>query len=73
MTYVDRSAIGLKPELINNFGSLSKKYGTNEISITGHSLGAAEATLFVYDLLNDYPNYNINYFYYCIYFFIIWF
>ena len=53
----------LKPELINNFGSLSKKYGTNEISITGHSLGAAEATLFVYDLLNDYPNYNINYFY----------
>ena len=53
----------LKPEIINNLGSLSKKYGTNEISITGHSLGAAEATLFTYDILNDFQNYNVINFY----------
>lgn len=53
----------LKPDLINNMGTLSKKYETNKISITGHSLGAAEATLFAYDILNDFTNYKILYFY----------
>lgn len=53
----------LKPELIDNLAILSKKYNINSLSITGHSLGAAESTLFAYDILNDFTNYNILYFY----------
>ena len=49
----------LKPDLIVNLDSLSKKYKTDKLSITGHSLGAAEATLFSYDIVNDFNKYKI--------------
>lgn len=53
----------LKPELIDNLVTLTKKYNTNRLSITGHSLGAAESTLFAYELMTIYKNYKISYFY----------
>jgi len=53
----------LKPELIDNLSFLAKKYNTNLLSITGHSLGAAEAILFAYDILIDYHSYKIKNFY----------
>jgi hypothetical protein len=53
----------LKPEIFNNLQTLSNKYNTNKLLITGHSLGAAESTLMTYDILNDYTNYKISYFY----------
>ena len=53
----------LKPDLIANLDSLSKKYNTDKLSVTGHSLGAAEATLFSYDIVNDFNKYKIINFY----------
>jgi len=53
----------IKYDLISNLVLLSIKYNTNLLSITGHSLGAAEATLFVFDIVNEYTNYQLLYFY----------
>jgi predicted lipase len=47
----------LKSDLIINLQILSLRYNTNLISVTGHSLGAGQATLFVFDIVNDYNNY----------------
>ena len=55
----------LKPDLYNNMLTLVSKYNTNQLSITGHSLGAAMATLMAYDVLNLYSNYKISFFYQC--------
>mgnify|MGYP006105098587 CR=1 FL=1 len=49
----------LKPEIIENLSMLSKKYNTNKLLITGHSSGAAIATIMTYDILNFYNNYKI--------------
>ena len=53
----------LKDDLFNNIPTLVSKYNTNQVSITGHSLGAAMATLMVYDISNFYSNYKITFFY----------
>ena len=48
-----------KDIIYNNLNQLSQKYKTNNVIITGHSLGAALATVMSFDILyNDYP-YNI--------------
>ena len=51
----------IKPEIIDNLSILSKKYNTNKLLITGHSSGAAMATLMTYDILKLYNNYKIAY------------
>ena len=45
----------IKNELFNNLFYLKDKYETNQILITGHSLGAAIATLLMYDIITIYP------------------
>lgn len=51
----------LKPDLLNKLNKLKEKYNTNNILLTGHSLGASLATLFGYDILTNYNNYVLNY------------
>jgi len=51
----------LKPDLVNKLNMLKVKYNTNNILLTGHSLGASISTLFAYDILNDYDDYVLNY------------
>jgi predicted lipase len=52
----------LKPSIFENLKILNSKYKTNNILITGHSLGGAEATLLAYDILKYSPEYNLSYF-----------
>ena len=51
----------LKPDLLDKLQTLKKTYNTKNLLITGHSLGAALATLFAYDILNDYDELVLNY------------
>jgi|TARA_B110000967_G_scaffold113721_1_gene116344 hypothetical protein len=51
----------VKPELFSNLPLLAKKYGTHNILITGHSLGAAMATLLAYDIVTLFPTYTVTY------------
>ena len=51
----------VKDGLINNLPGLAKKYHTNSLLITGHSLGAAMATLMAYDIVTLFPNYKLSY------------
>ena len=51
----------LKPDLLNKLNTLKEKYNTNNILLTGHSLGASLATLFGYDILSNYHDYILNY------------
>lgn len=51
----------IKNELLDNLSILSNKYNTTNLSITGHSSGAAMATIMSYDFLKLYPKYNISY------------
>jgi hypothetical protein len=46
-----------KIELMDNLSRLSKKYNTNNIFLTGHSSGAAMATLTAFDILSIYNDY----------------
>lgn len=41
----------LKPYVINGIEDVSKKYNTNDLLITGHSLGGALSTLLAFELL----------------------
>lgn len=47
------SYIDIKSQIFSNLHQLAKKYDSNQMSVTGHSLGAAQATLFSYDLLTN--------------------
>jgi len=49
----------IKPEIMNNLSSLKKKYNTDKLLITGHSSGAAMATIMTYDILKLYSDYKI--------------
>jgi len=51
----------IKSILIDNLEILSQKYNTNKLLIVGHSLGAAMATLFSYDIAISFPQYTIIY------------
>ena len=51
----------IKSEIFENLGILTKKYRTNTLLLTGHSLGSALCTLFAYDLINT--EYELRYFY----------
>jgi hypothetical protein len=44
----------IKPDIFSNLEILSRKYKTNRILTASHSLGAAESTLFVYDIMKYY-------------------
>jgi len=50
-----------KEILMENLSYLSKKYNTNSVFLTGHSAGAAMATLAAYDILSDYKKYDLKY------------
>jgi hypothetical protein len=51
----------IKKNIIENLFLLSKKYNTNKLLITGHSSGAALATIMAYDILKQYNEYKIAY------------
>ena len=53
----------VKQDLLENIYSLSKKYNTNRLFITGHSSGAACATLMVYDINLNNKDLDIVYFF----------
>lgn len=52
----------VKPQIIENLGVLKNKYKTKDLLITGHSSGAAMATLMSYDIMTAIQEYNIKYF-----------
>lgn len=52
----------VRPNLLNNLPILAKKYKTTTLIITGHSLGAAMATLMTYDIVTSFPTYKVLYF-----------
>jgi hypothetical protein len=51
----------VKHELISNLPILAEKYNTNRLLITGHSLGAAMATLMTYDIITLFSDYTVSY------------
>lgn len=51
----------IKEDVYKKLDTLTDKYNTKNILVTGHSLGAAIATLFSFDILYESNNYNINY------------
>lgn len=51
----------IKPELFDNLVNLVDKYNTRRILITGHSLGAALATIMAYDIATMFPTYELSY------------
>lgn len=53
----------VKMDMFDNLKVMSLKYNTHDLLITGHSLGCAGVTLMAYDILYDFPEYNIRYFY----------
>ena len=53
----------VKQALLENIYSLSKKYNTNKLLITGHSSGAACATIMVYDINVNNKDLDMAYFF----------
>lgn len=51
----------IKSDLMDNLSMLKREYNTNNVLLTGHSLGAALATLMAFDILNEFQNYNLKY------------
>ena len=51
----------IKYDLLNKLEILKEKYNINNVFLTGHSLGAAIATLFSYDILKDNHDIVLNY------------
>jgi predicted lipase len=51
----------IKPDLFDNMPNLVDKYNTRRILLTGHSLGAALATLMAYDIATMFPTYELSY------------
>ena len=51
----------VKHEIFENIQTLSAKYDTTRLLLTGHSMGAAISTLMAYDVINEYPEYTISY------------
>ena len=51
----------LKPNIYTNVDALTRKYNTTKLLITGHSLGAALATLYAFDILYYKKDYKIHY------------
>ena len=51
----------IKNELLDNLPILANKYNTNHLSITGHSAGAAMATIMTYEISNLFSEYDISY------------
>ena len=50
----------IKPQIIMNLDDLKNKYKTNQLFITGHSLGGALSTLLSYDIMTTYMEYDIK-------------
>ena len=50
----------LKNDIFDKLNILRSKYNTNNLLITGHSLGAAIGTLLAFDILYTNDNYNIE-------------
>lgn len=53
----------VKMNVFDNLKVMSARYNTRDLLLTGHSLGSAGMTLMTYDILYDFPEYNILYFY----------
>jgi len=53
----------VKLDVFDNLKAMSAKYNTRDLLLTGHSLGSAGMTLMAYDILYDFPEYTILYFY----------
>lgn len=53
----------VKTDVFDNLKAMSAKYNTRDLLLTGHSLGSAGMTLMAYDILYDFPEYTILYFY----------
>jgi len=52
----------VKADLFDKLSLLAKKYETTRLLITGHSFGAAMATLLTYDIIILFPTYTVTHF-----------
>lgn len=52
----------IKNELFKNMEMLVSIYNTHQLIVTGHSLGSAAGTLFVYDIVNGSFDYDVTFY-----------
>jgi hypothetical protein len=52
----------VKADLFDKLSLLAKKYETTRLLITGHSFGAAMATLLTYEIITLFPTYTVTHF-----------